>query len=130
MSSHRCRHTVGAIALAALVVLPALAGESGQPRVERKVKSLSAGFRSGLIVAVVVIFLLLSANFQSLRLALAVSTVPVVFCGVVLLLWITGTMLNRTSSRWWQKGRRFNVKDAKPSSNRNKRTSLFGRCFD
>jgi multidrug efflux pump subunit AcrB len=42
-----------------------------------------------------VIFLLLAANFQSLRLALAVlSTVPAVLCGVVLMLLITGTSLN------------------------------------
>jgi multidrug efflux pump subunit AcrB len=50
---------------------------------------------AGLIVAVVVIFLLLAANFQSLRLAFVViSTVPAVFMGVVLMLAITGTTLN------------------------------------
>jgi multidrug efflux pump subunit AcrB len=39
--------------------------------------------------------LLLTANFQSLRLALAtVSTAPAVIAGVVLMLWITGTTLN------------------------------------
>ena len=42
---------------------------------------------AGLVVAVVVIFLLLAANFQSLRLALVViSTVPAVLTGVVLML--------------------------------------------
>ncbi len=57
------------------------------------------GFRSGLIVAVVVIFLLLVANFQSLRLALAVvSTVPAVLAGVVLMLWLTRTTLNIQSA--------------------------------
>ena len=50
---------------------------------------------AGLVVAVVVIFLLLAANFQSLRLAfVVVSTVPAVLAGVVLILWLTGTTLN------------------------------------
>src|SRR3954464_7408945 len=50
---------------------------------------------AGLIVAVVVIFLLLAANFQSLRLAfVVVSTVPAVLMGVVLMLAITRTTLN------------------------------------
>ena len=48
------------------------------------------GFRNGLIIAVVVIFLLLAANFQSLRLSLVVvSTVPAAIAGVVVALWIT-----------------------------------------
>jgi multidrug efflux pump subunit AcrB len=50
---------------------------------------------AGLVVAVVVIFLLLAANFQSLRLAsVVVSTVPAVLTGVVLMLLLTGTTLN------------------------------------
>jgi multidrug efflux pump subunit AcrB len=50
---------------------------------------------AGLLVAVVVIFLLLAANFQSLRLAfVVVSTVPAVLAGVGVMLWITGTTLN------------------------------------
>jgi multidrug efflux pump subunit AcrB len=50
---------------------------------------------AGLAVAVVVIFLLLAANFQSLRLALVVvSTVPAVLAGVVVILALTGTTLN------------------------------------
>jgi multidrug efflux pump subunit AcrB len=49
----------------------------------------------GLLVAIVVIFLLLAANFQSLRLALVViSTVPAVLAGVVLLLAMTSTTVN------------------------------------
>ncbi len=49
----------------------------------------------GLLVAVVVIFLLLAANFQSLRLALVVvSTVPAVLAGVALMLAATKTTLN------------------------------------
>jgi len=50
---------------------------------------------AGLIVAVVVIFLLLAANFQSLRLAfVVVSTVPAVLTGVVLMLALTRTTIN------------------------------------
>jgi multidrug efflux pump subunit AcrB len=53
------------------------------------------GLRVGLLLAVLVIFLLLSANFQSVRLALAiVLTIPAVLCGVLLMLRITGTTLN------------------------------------
>jgi multidrug efflux pump subunit AcrB len=49
----------------------------------------------GLAVAVVVIFLLLAANFQSMRLAFViVSAVPAVLAGVVLMLAITRTTLN------------------------------------
>jgi multidrug efflux pump subunit AcrB len=44
---------------------------------------------------VLVIFLLLAANFQSMRLALAVIlTIPAVLCGVILMLLLTGTTLN------------------------------------
>jgi multidrug efflux pump subunit AcrB len=50
---------------------------------------------AGLLVAVLVIFLLLGANFQSLRLAFVVlSTVPAVLAGVVVMLLVTGTTLN------------------------------------
>jgi multidrug efflux pump subunit AcrB len=56
------------------------------------------GLESGLILAVVVIFLLLTANFQSLKLAFIVlSTVPAAITGVVLTLWLTGTTLNLQS---------------------------------
>ena len=49
----------------------------------------------GLALAILVIFLLLAANFQSLRLSLAViSTVPAVLCGVIVALLLTGTTLN------------------------------------
>ena len=54
-----------------------------------------SGLRSGLLLAVVVIFLLLAANFQSVRLAIAViSPVPAVICGVLITLLITRTTLN------------------------------------
>jgi multidrug efflux pump subunit AcrB len=50
---------------------------------------------AGLAVAVVVIFLLLAANFQSLRLAfVVVSTVPAVLVGVVAVLALTRTTIN------------------------------------
>jgi len=49
----------------------------------------------GLLLAVLVIYLLLAANFQSVRLALVVlSTVPAVICGVIFALLLTGTTLN------------------------------------
>jgi multidrug efflux pump subunit AcrB len=58
-------------------------------------ESLLDGLRTGLLTAILVIFLLLAANFQSLRLSLVtVSTVPAVLAGVVLSLWITGATLN------------------------------------
>ena len=53
------------------------------------------GLETGLILAVVIIFLLLAANFQSLKLSLVVvSTTPAVITGVALALWLTGTTLN------------------------------------
>jgi len=54
-----------------------------------------AGLRTGLLLAIATIFLLLAANFQSFRLAtVVVLTTPGVLCGVVLALLITGTTLN------------------------------------
>src|SRR3989440_1885887 len=56
------------------------------------------GLRTGLLLAVAVIFLLLAANFQSVKLSLiVVSTVPAVIAGVALTLWLTGTTLNMQS---------------------------------
>jgi multidrug efflux pump subunit AcrB len=53
------------------------------------------GLRLGLLMAVGVILLLLTANFQSFRLSLAVGlTIPAVIAGVVLMLWLTRTTLN------------------------------------
>jgi multidrug efflux pump subunit AcrB len=52
----------------------------------------------GLALAVVVILLLLTANFQSFRLALVViSTAPAVLVGAILMLLLTGTTLNLES---------------------------------
>src|SRR5262245_40637172 len=54
-----------------------------------------SGLRTGLILSIVVIYLLLAANFQSFRLALAViAPVPAVMCGVLVMLLVTGTTLN------------------------------------
>jgi len=54
-----------------------------------------SGLRTGLLLAIVVIFLLLAANFQSIRLSLAIIlTIPAALCGVLLMLRLTGTTLN------------------------------------
>lgn len=59
---------------------------------------LLGALRAGLALAVLVIFLLLVANFQSWELALAaIASVPAVIAGVLLMLWITGTTLNLES---------------------------------
>jgi multidrug efflux pump subunit AcrB len=58
-------------------------------------RDMLSGLQTGFLLAVVVIFLLLAANFQSIRLPLIViSTVPAVIAGVALSLWVTGTTLN------------------------------------
>ena len=62
-------------------------------------QELLGGFQSGLIIAVIAIFLMLAANFQSLRLTLVVvSSLPAVLAGVVLALWLTHTTLNIQSA--------------------------------
>ena len=56
------------------------------------------GLSIGLGMSIVVILLLLTANFQSVKLALVViSTAPAVVAGVVLMLWLTGTTVNLQS---------------------------------
>ena len=56
------------------------------------------GLRTGLLLAVAVMFLLLAANFQSMKLSFIVmSTAPAVMAGVALALWLTGTTLNLQS---------------------------------
>jgi multidrug efflux pump subunit AcrB len=88
----------------ALEHVNAAIGRAGTPprgmtvAVRGQIAAMSETFTNitaGLVVAVVVIFLLLAANFQSLRLAfVVVSTVPAVLAGVVVILWLTGTTLN------------------------------------
>jgi multidrug efflux pump subunit AcrB len=54
--------------------------------------------QSGLLIAVVVIFLMLAANFQSFRVSLVVlTTVPAVVLGALLMLLATGSTLNLQS---------------------------------
>lgn len=58
-------------------------------------KELQAGLQTGLMIAIVTVFLLLVANFQSLRLAFIVlTTLPAALLGVVLALMLTGTTVN------------------------------------
>jgi multidrug efflux pump subunit AcrB len=53
------------------------------------------GLSVGLLMAIGVILLLLTANFQSFRLSLAVLlTIPAVIAGVAIVLWLTRTTLN------------------------------------
>lgn len=57
-----------------------------------------SSLQSGLIVAIVVIFLMLAANFQSFKVSFVVlTTVPAVVLGALLLLIITGSTLNLQS---------------------------------
>ncbi len=58
-------------------------------------REMIGGLQQGLALAAAAIFLLLAANFQSFRLAIAVVlTTPAALCGVVLALVFTGTTLN------------------------------------
>ena len=58
-------------------------------------RQMFTGLSRGLILAVLVIFLLLAAYFQSFRLAFIVTTtVPAVLAGVVLALFVTRTTIN------------------------------------
>jgi multidrug efflux pump subunit AcrB len=58
-------------------------------------RQMLSGLGVGLVLAIVVIFLLLSANFQSIRLALVtVSTAPAVIAGVLIALEISGSTMN------------------------------------
>jgi multidrug efflux pump subunit AcrB len=54
-----------------------------------------ASLREGLLLAVVVVLLMLAANFQSLREpAIVLMTTPAVLAGVAVALFVTGTTLN------------------------------------
>jgi multidrug efflux pump subunit AcrB len=81
--------------LAGGIALPAKAPWADWGAWTRFLGEFFAGLTGGVCVAVVVIFLLLTAYFQSVRLALtAVAAVPAVLFGVVLMLLVTGTTLN------------------------------------
>ena len=57
-----------------------------------------ASLQSGLLVAIVVVFLMLAANFQSFKVSLVVlTTVPAVLLGSLLMLIATGSTLNLQS---------------------------------
>ena len=61
-------------------------------------REMFRGLTIGLSIAVVVILILLTAYFESPRLALiAISAVPCVLAGVVIMLFVTGTTLNLES---------------------------------
>lgn len=61
-------------------------------------QTLLTALRGGLLLAIVMIFLLLVANYQSWQLALiTVSTLPAVVSGVALVLWLWRTTLNLES---------------------------------
>jgi multidrug efflux pump subunit AcrB len=88
---------------AARQIAQAIAAAGEPPRGVRvetrgQVAPMNEMFRAlavGLALAVVVILVLLTAYFESPRLALAsVSSVPGVLCGVVIMLLLTGTTLN------------------------------------
>lgn len=58
-------------------------------------EEILSGLGVGLLAAIVVIFLMLAANFQSFKLAIAIIlTMPSVIAGVVLALYLTNTTLN------------------------------------
>jgi multidrug efflux pump subunit AcrB len=81
-------------AIAALGAPPAKVSVALRGQVVPMTETLD-GLRSGLFIAMLAVFLLLVANFQSLRLALAVvSVLPAVIAGVALALWLTGTSVN------------------------------------
>jgi multidrug efflux pump subunit AcrB len=58
-------------------------------------QQMLGGLKTGLLMAVGVIFLLLAANFQSFKLSLVViMSIPAVVAGVVVALWLTNTTIN------------------------------------
>jgi multidrug efflux pump subunit AcrB len=58
-------------------------------------EEMQSGLAIGLILAIVAVFLLLTAYFQSIRLSLAaISTIPAVVTGIVLTLYLTNTTIN------------------------------------
>ena len=78
---------------------PAPRGVTTQVRGQvNALKQIFTELAIGLALAVVVILLLLTANFQSFRLSLVViSSVPAVLVGAILMLLLTGTTLNLES---------------------------------
>jgi multidrug efflux pump subunit AcrB len=92
-------HPLGSIAKQVEKIItdnPAPAGVSVALRGQvPPLKELQDGLQTGLLIAIVTIFLLLVANFQSVRLAVIVlTTIPAALLGVVLALKLTGTTVN------------------------------------
>ena len=86
------RETEAAIARAGEAPRGARVDVRGQVPPMRQTQS---GLEFGLLLAIAVIFLLLVANFQSLRVSLVIlSMIPAVVLGVVAALWGAGTTLN------------------------------------
>jgi multidrug efflux pump subunit AcrB len=86
------RETEAAIARAGEAPRGARVDVRGQVPPMRQTQS---GLEFGLLLAIAVIFLLLVANFQSLRASLVIlSMIPAVVLGVVAALWVAGTTLN------------------------------------
>jgi multidrug efflux pump subunit AcrB len=89
------RHVTQAIKQAGDPPKGALVDVRGQIR---PMEEILRGLGIGLVMSIVVILLLLTANFQSVKLALVVvSTTPAVVAGVLLMLWLTGTTINLQS---------------------------------
>jgi len=64
----------------------------------KPMEEMFGGLSVGLLLAIGVILLLLTANFQSLRLSLIVLlTIPAVVAGIAIMLWLTRTTLNLQS---------------------------------
>ena len=58
-------------------------------------QEMQSGLSVGLLLAILAVFLLLTANYQSLKLALVTtSTIPAVIAGVIVSLWLTGSTIN------------------------------------
>lgn len=58
-------------------------------------QEMQSGLSIGLLLAIIAVFFLLTANFQSIRLSLiTVSTIPAVVTGVVVMLYLTNTTVN------------------------------------
>jgi len=58
-------------------------------------QQMQSGLTIGLLLAIVAVLLLLTASFQSLRLALvAISSIPAVIVGILVTLYCTGTTIN------------------------------------
>ncbi len=58
-------------------------------------REMQSGLTIGLLLAMIAVFLMLTANFQSLRLALiSISSIPAVVAGILVMLYLTNSTLN------------------------------------